>query len=262
MPRFPAHPERRPAVVTGASSGIGAATARALAAAGYPVVLGARRVDACETVAQEIRDSGGEAVALAVDLADASSVTSFAAEAAGAVGDVEIVVSSAGRISPTPALGTDEDTFAGVLQVNVVGAHRLVRAFGVAMVGRGRGDLVFVTSETVRVPRPHMSPYVASKWGLEGYVQALQMELEGTGVRASVVRPGQTRTEMGLDWDPELTARAIDEWVRWGAARHDHFLPPASVAAAVLSVVGAPRGSHFPLIEVQPEAPLRSKEEP
>jgi NADP-dependent 3-hydroxy acid dehydrogenase YdfG len=162
MPRFPAHPERRPAVVTGASSGIGAATAKALGAAGYPVVLGARRLEACETLAKEITAAGGEAVAVAVDLADASSVEGFARSAASAVGEVEIVVSSAGRISPTPALATDEDTFAGVLEVNVLGAHRLVRAFGPGMVERARGDLVFVTSETVRVPRPHMSPYVSS----------------------------------------------------------------------------------------------------
>jgi NAD(P)-dependent dehydrogenase (short-subunit alcohol dehydrogenase family) len=248
-------------VVTGASSGIGAATARALAGAGHPVVLGARRRDACEQVAAGIRAEGGEARALLVDLADAGSVAAFADEARAALGAVEIVVSSAGRISPTPALATDEDTFAGVLEVNVLGAHRLVRAFGPAMVERARGDLVFVTSETVRVPRPHMSPYVSSKWGLEGFVQALQMELEGTGVRASIVRPGQTRTAMGFDWDPEVTASAIDEWVRWGAARHDHFLPPESVASAVLAVVGVPRGTHFPLIEVQPEGPPPKPEE-
>lgn len=256
MPRFPAHPARRPAVVTGASSGIGAATARALAAAGHPVALGARRQDACEAEAAEIRAGGGEAVAIPVDLADAESVAAFADRATAALGDVEVVVSSAGHISPTTALGTDEATFAAVLEVNLLGAHRLVRAFAPAMVERARGDLVFVTSETVRVPRPHMSPYVSSKWGLEGFVQTLQMELESTGVRASVVRPGQTRTAMGFDWDPAVTARAIDAWVRWGAARHDHFLPPEGVAAAVLAAVSAARGTHFPLIEVQPEGPL------
>jgi len=262
MPRFPAHPERRPAVVTGASSGIGAATAQALAAAGHPVVLGSRRHAVLETTAQAIRDEGGEAVAIAVDLADTDSVADFAAAAVDAVGEIEVVVSSAGDIAPTSALHTDDDTFARVLGVNVLGAHRLVRAFAPAMVTRARGDLVFVTSETVRVPRPHMSPYVSSKWGLEGYVATLQMELEGTGVRASVVRPGQTRTAMGLDWDPETTAQVLDEWVRWGVARHDHFLPTAGVAAAVLAAVGARRGTHFPLIEVQPEGPVPPKEEP
>lgn len=262
MPRFPTHPARRPAVVTGASSGIGAATARLLAAHGYPVVLGARRIERCAELVDKIRGDGGEAWAYGVDLADPDSVAAFAEQAVTVVGSVEIVVSSAGAIVPTTAIGTDEDDFDAVLQVNVLGAHRLVRAFAPAMVERRRGDLVFVTSETVRVPRPSMSPYVSSKWGLEGYVHTLQMELEGSGVRASIVRPGQTSTGMGLDWDPEVTASVLDEWVRWGVARHDHFLPADGVAGAVLAVLEAPRGTHFALLEVQPEGPIAKENGP
>lgn len=261
MAKFPPHPDRRVAVVTGASSGIGAACASALAAAGFPVVLAARRHSVCEEAARSIRDAGGEAVAIAVDLADGKSVQSLAAASAEAMGEIDVVVSSAGDISPTTALETDEETFSRVLDVNVLGAHRLVRAFAPAMTERRRGDLVFVTSETVRVPRPHMSPYVSSKWGLEGYVHTLQMELEGSGVRASVVRPGQTLTAMGSDWDPEVTASVLGEWVRWGTARHDNFLRPGGVAAAVLAVVQAARGTHLSFVEVQPEAPL-TKESP
>ncbi|MHB8680699.1 MAG: SDR family oxidoreductase [Acidimicrobiales bacterium] len=256
MTRFPAHPELRPAVVTGASSGIGAAVARALAAAGHPVVIGARRRDACEQVAKEIVAEGGRAVALAVDVAEPESVAAFATAAVDDLGPVEIVVSSAGSIVPTTALATSEDTFAEVLRVNVLGAHHLVRAFAPAMVGRRRGDLVFVTSETARVPRPNMSPYVSSKWGLEGYVHTLQMELEGSGVRASIVRPGQTRTAMGSDWDPGATTVALEQWMRWGFARHGNFLRPEGVAGAVVAVVQAERGTHLALVEVQPEAPV------
>ena len=79
MPRFAPHPERRAAVVTGASSGIGQATAVALAAAGHPVVLGARRVDRCEEIAAGIRAAGGEALALPLDLTDTESIAAFAA---------------------------------------------------------------------------------------------------------------------------------------------------------------------------------------
>ena len=74
MPRFPANPDVRPAVVTGASSGIGRATAEALAALGHPVALGARRIDECEETAEAIRAAGGEAVAIHLDLADGDSV--------------------------------------------------------------------------------------------------------------------------------------------------------------------------------------------
>ena len=260
MGRFPPHPDRRPAVVTGASSGIGAACATALAGAGFPVVLGARRQKICEETAAAIRDAGGEALALEVDVADGDSVAGFAAAAVESMGHIDVVVSSAGSISPTTALGTDEERFGEVLGVNVLGAHRLVRALAPAMVERRRGDLVFVTSETVRVPRPHMSPYVSSKWGLEGYVHTLQMELEGTGVRASVVRPGPTQTGMGMDWDADVTAEVLNEWVRWGMARHDHFMDPAGVAGAVLAVVQAARGIHLSFVEVQPEAPITTEE--
>src|SRR5438552_16572349 len=96
MPRFEAHPDRRPAVVTGASSGIGEATARALAAAGHPVVLGARRADRCRSIADEIASEGGEAYAAHIDLADDASMKDFVEAAVKAVGSIEIVVSNAG----------------------------------------------------------------------------------------------------------------------------------------------------------------------
>lgn len=256
MARFPPHPQRRPAIVTGASSGIGAACARALGAAGFPVVLGARRVERCEEVADAVRRGGGEATALFVDVSDATTVEPFVAEATQRVGDIEVLVSCAGEIAPGAALQTTDAEFASTLQVNVLGSHRLVALVASAMVDRGRGDLVFVTSDTARRPRPHMAAYSASKWALEGYARSLQMELEGTGVRASIVQPGPTRTEMGTDWSEAVTAKVIDEWTRWGMARHDHFMRPEEVATAVLTAVSARRGTHFTLIEVNPEAPL------
>src|SRR5580693_3975012 len=96
MPRFEPHPQRRPAVISGASSGIGAATALALAGAGHPVALGARRADRCEELAAKIRADGGEAIALALDVADERSVHAFAAAAEARLGPSEILVSCAG----------------------------------------------------------------------------------------------------------------------------------------------------------------------
>jgi NAD(P)-dependent dehydrogenase (short-subunit alcohol dehydrogenase family) len=260
MPRFDPQPDRRPAVITGASSGIGAETARVLAGAGHPVVLGARRVGACEEIAAEIRSGGGEAAAGHLDLADAVSITQFAKEAEGAFGPVEVMVSNAARIQPGTGLETPPEDFEEVLRVNVGGAQRLVRAFGTGMVERRRGDLVFVTSDVVAHPRPRMSAYVASKWGLEGFVTALQMELEGTGVRAIIVRPGPTLTGMGMDWDPAVTDEVLAEWTRWGLARHSSFLRPDGVALAIAHAVAAPRGTHVSVVEVQPEAPLDAKD--
>jgi NADP-dependent 3-hydroxy acid dehydrogenase YdfG len=258
MPRskFIPHPERRGSVVTGASSGIGAAVAVALAGAGHPVVLGARRVEKCEEVAAGIRASGGEAHVHRLDLAEAASVEEFARGAQDAVGPIDIVVSSAGHAEPGTALATSPKDFAHTVEVNLLGAHRLVAAFAPAMVGRRYGDLVFVSSDIIRTPRPLMAAYMASKWGLEGLVRALQLELEGTGVRATIVQPGQTLTEMGTTWGPDTTTEVLGEWIRFGAARHSHFLRPPAVAAAVMAAVSTPPGTYLPLIEVQPEAPV------
>ncbi len=259
MPRFEPNPERRPAVVTGASSGIGQATAVALASLGHPVVLGARRVAECEDTAEAIRKDGGEAVAVHLDLADGESVERFARAAVDALGRVEILVSNAALNMAGSVLDTGSDAFDGVLAVNISGTHWLVRAIAPQMTGRRRGDIVFVTSDVAERPRPAMAAYVTSKWGLEGYVRSLQMELEGTGVRATIVRPGPTLTGMGMDWDPGVTGEVIEQWAAWGFARHSNFMRPAGVAEAIVAVVSLPRGTHATVIELQPEAPIHTE---
>jgi NADP-dependent 3-hydroxy acid dehydrogenase YdfG len=252
-------PDRRPAVVTGASSGIGAATALALAAAGHPVALGARRSDRCHEVAAQIRDAGGEAVVHALDLRDPVSVNAFASAVLADLGEVEVVVSNAGAVAPGVIHEVDSERFDDEIDLNLVGAHRLVRAFVPAMVDRRRGDFVFVSSDVAVRVRPFMSSYAAGKWGLEGLATAMQMELEGTGVRASIVRPGPTWSEMGADWNDASAGEVIEQWVRFGLARHSHFLKPRAVADAITTVVSAPRGVHLNLIEVSPEAPLEDR---
>lgn len=254
-----AQPARRPAVVSGASAGIGAATALALAAAGHPVALGARRTDRCEALAEQIRQDGGEAVALPLDVTDADSVTAFAKAAATALGDIEVVISNAALVAPGAVHEVETARIAGELDVNLLGAHRLIKAFVPAMTSRRRGDIVFISSDVALRARPFMASYAAGKWGLEGMVHAMQMELEGTGVRASLVRPGPTWSEMGTDWDGDETAQVLEQWVRFGHARHSHFLKPAAIGDAVTTVVRAPRGVHINLIEVTPEAPVEDR---
>ncbi len=255
------HPGRRPAWVTGASSGIGEATARALAAAGQPVVLGARRADRLEAIAAEIVDAGGEAAAIPLDLRDPGSVEHFVKSADTTFGPAEILVSNAGETHPTPVIETTPESFAAQLEVNVLGAQRLLALVVPRMVDRRRGDVVVVSSDVASVPRPRMAGYVTSKWALDGMAQALQMELEGTGVRASIVRPGPTATNMGSDWSDDDLLAVLEDWRRWGFARHSAYLPPSGVADAIVAIVSAPRGVHLSLVEVQPEAPLRRMEE-
>lgn len=261
MSRY-AQPDRRPVVVAGASSGIGATTALTLAAAGFPVALGARRTDRCEEVATAIREAGGEAVVHALDVTSEDSVAAFAEAARQDLGDIEVVISNAGSVGPGAIHEVGTARFGQELDLAILGAHRLVRAFVPAMIERTRGDVLFVSSDVAVRPRPFMSSYAAGKWGLEGMAHALQMELEGTGVRASIVRPGPTWSEMGTDWDADQTAFVLDQWVHFGLARHPHFLKPTAIAEAIATVVSAPRGVHLNLVEVSPEAPIAVRERP
>ena len=255
MPR-PEHPDRRVAVVTGASSGIGAATARTLALAGLPVALGARRRDRCEAVAAQIRDAGGTAIALTVDVADDESVCSFAETVEAELGSPEVVVSNAGGVVIGDAATSSTALIEADLNVNVLGAHRVIAAFVPAMVERRRGDLVFVSSDAVHTPRPGVAGYVAGKYGLEGLVTSLRTELEGTGVRASLVRPGPTVSDIAADWAPDEFTTLYESWSHWGVQRHAGLLRPEHVAHAIAAVATAPRGMHLPVVEVQPEAPV------
>lgn len=224
------------------------------------MVLGARRLERLEETAAAIVGAGGEALALPLDLTDDASIDAFAAAAEAQLGPIEIVVSNAGEVFPATALDVDPADFVRQLQVNLLGAHRLVRRLGPAMVERQRGDIVFVTSDVVRVPRTYMAAYVTSKNALEGLARAMQMELEGTGVRASIVRPGPSTTEQGTSWSEGIVNEVIADWERWGVIRHHGGLRPADVARVVVAAISTPRGTHLTLIEVEPEAPAGAPE--
>ncbi|MFD3746345.1 SDR family oxidoreductase [Nocardia sp. NPDC058633] len=261
MPRFEPHPERRPVLVAGASSGIGAATAVTLAELGHPVTLGARRVELCEEIADKIRAGGGTAYAHRLDVTDAASVDEFVTAAERTLGPTEILVSGAGDIEFSLVSDMDPERFLFQVQVHLVGAQRLIHRVLPGMTARRRGDVVVISSDCADNPRPRTGAYSAAKNGLEAMVGQLRMELEGSGIRASLVRPGPTLTGMGMDSTPEVVGPVLQDWRDWGLARHPYMLRPQHLADAVATVVCVPRGAHMVLVEVQPEAPLRSAPE-
>ena len=261
MPRFDPHPKRRPAIVAGASSGIGAATAGELARRGFPVALGARRVDKCEELAQQIRAGGGEATAIALDVTDPGSVKSFVAQAVADLGDIEVLVAGAGDTLTGRLHEISTETFESQIQVHLIGANRLATAVLPAMVERRRGDVILVGSDVALRQRPHMGAYGAAKAGLIAMVTNLQMELEGTGVRASIVHPGPTMTGMGWQWDMAQVGVMLKDWAKWGQARHNYFLRASDIARAIAFVAETPRGGCVVSMEIQPEAPLSSAPE-
>lgn len=257
MPRFESHPGRRPTVITGASSGIGAASASMFAEAGHPVVLGARRVDRLEALAERIREAGGEAVAVELDVTDTESIERFTKVAEEAFGPPDVLVSNVGTVAGLTGMGASPAQFGELVQLNLLAGQHLAARLGPGMIERGHGDIVFVSSDVVVRPRTHMAAYVTAKAGLEAFAGVLQMELEGTGVRCGVVRPGPSNTELGTTWDEETVVRILSHWERWGHLRHGGSLLAENVAQAILTMVSVPKGTHLTLIEVEPEAPVQ-----
>ncbi|MGV0853624.1 SDR family oxidoreductase [Mycolicibacterium phlei] len=256
MPRFDPPPERRPVIVAGASSGIGEATAIEMASRGFPVALGARRVEKLEELVGKINADGGEAVGFRLDVTDPDSVKSFVAQATEALGEIEVLVAGAGDTDFGRIAETSTEEFEQQLQIHLVGANRLATAVLPGMIERRRGDLIFVGSDVALRQRPHMGAYGAAKAGLVAMVTNLQMELEGTGVRASIVHPGPTKTNMGWSLPAEKLGPALEDWAKWGQARHDYFLRAKDLARAITFVAETPRGGFIASMELQPEAPL------
>src|SRR5919108_380760 len=204
------------AIVTGASSGIGAATARELALRGATVVLAARRADELETQAQATRRAGGEALAIPTDVADPTQVTLLVDRTVATFGRVDVLVNNAGANWSRPFASSHPDDITGLLEVNLLGAMLLTRAVLAGMLERRHGAIISVGSLSGRVA---MEPlYSATKYGLRGFSLALRRQLAGSGVSASLVSPGKVRTAMTRDIqarmpEPGLVATTIADLV-------------------------------------------------
>jgi NADP-dependent 3-hydroxy acid dehydrogenase YdfG len=177
----------RTAVVTGASSGIGAATAARLAAEGFDVVVGARRMDRLTELASSIG-----ARALPLDLTDAASVASFAE----ALDRVDVLVNNAGgAFDARPVADADLDSWARTYEVNVLGTVRLTKALLPALRASGAGDVVFVGSTAGLTSYEGGASYTAAKHAVHTLAETLRLELNGEPVRVIEIAPGMVRTE-------------------------------------------------------------------
>jgi NADP-dependent 3-hydroxy acid dehydrogenase YdfG len=247
--------ERRVAVVTGASSGIGRAIAIALGGLGWRVALGARGTDKLDETAGLVLEAGGEAFPRALDVTDAESVDGFVATVEGVMGPVEVLVNNAGVAIPGAFWELAPEQLAQEVQTNLLGPLLCTRRVLPSMIERRSGDVVFVSSDTARVPRPRMLGYSATKAGVEVAARSLAMELEGTGVRATTVRVGPTLTDFASGWTPSQVADLMNYWPHYGVQRHFNTLHPDDIARAVVYAVTSPPGVHIDMLEVQPEAP-------
>lgn len=219
---------KRTAVVTGASSGIGAATARALARDGFELILGARRMDRLEALAAEI---GGRAIAL--DVADPESVRELAA----AVPRCDVLVNNAGgALGLTPVSEADEGQWLRMYEANVLGTMRMTRALLPALVESGDGHIVGVTSIAAFESYRGGAGYTGAKHAQRSMLRALRLELLGQPVRVTEIAPGMVETEFSLvrlggderaaaqvyEGMAPLRAEDVAECIRWALAQPPH----------------------------------------
>jgi NADP-dependent 3-hydroxy acid dehydrogenase YdfG len=218
----------RTAVITGASSGIGAATARALAGEGYRTVLGARRLDRLEALATEI---GGEAIAL--DVADPDSVAAFASR----VESCDVLVNNAGgALGLAPVAEADEEMWLRMYEANVMGTMRMTKALLALLEASGDGHVVTVTSIAAIETYRGGAGYNAAKHAQRAMLRVLRLEHLGEPVRFPEVAPGMVETEFSLvrfGGDAEaadrvyegmtpLRAEDVAECIRWALAQPAH----------------------------------------
>jgi NADP-dependent 3-hydroxy acid dehydrogenase YdfG len=190
------------ALVTGSSSGIGAATARRLAADGAAVAVVARRKDRLDELATAIREAGGKALPLVVDVTDQGQAVDAVEQTVAALGRLDILVNNAGVMLLGPALGTPTEEWDRMVALNVQGLFYVTHAAlphlvrGAQDGSRGVADLVNISSTAGRVARPGSSVYNFTKFGLNAFTESLRQELLKSRVRVSVVEPGTVDTEL------------------------------------------------------------------
>lgn len=221
-----------PTLITGASRGLGAALARALAAEGASVVLVARGEQALHAVAAEIRAAGGEAHALVGDVSDKDQTYTLAGAAAALVGPIRLLIHNASTLGPVPLVPLLDlacEDLASVLETNLIGPFRLTKAVAGAMALAGEGTILHISSDAAVNAYPGWGAYGVSKAAQDQLSAVLAAELDGTGVRILSVDPGEMDTVMHRDAVPDADPASLAD--------------PADVAARILELLRRETGT-------------------
>jgi len=229
------------ALVTGASSGIGEATALALAASGASVALAARRVDRLDELAAKIRAEGGRALVIRADVTDEAQARGAVERTVAELGRLDTLVNNAGQMLLGPAVGAPLSEWQRMVDINVLGllycSHAALPHLLAAAESAPRrvADMVNISSVAGRVARSGSAVYNATKHGVGAFSEGLRQEVTGRHVRVSLVEPGGTRTELSSHNRPE-----VQETIRQRFADID-MLHATDIAEAILYIVTRPR---------------------
>lgn len=241
----------RVAVITGASSGMGRATALLLASRGAKVALLARRKDALDKIARDINDLGGEALALATDVTNQVSVEAAAAAVEAHFGNADLVFNNAGLMLPGAIGAQPQREWETQIDLNVIGAMRVIQAFVPQLekaAAQGKVvDLINTSSIASQYVYGYFAVYSATKAFVSHLTRHLRLELGPKNIRVSVIEPGITETEL----QGHFTFQGAIDWLE-NAAKSIDFLKAEDIAATVGFIVSSPKHVNMQQIVVMP----------
>ena len=235
-PRDPSDLTGQVAVVTGATSGIGAATARSLAAAGAKVVVSGRREDRLASLAAELERDGREVRSVACDLGTNEGAQAVVDAAISAFGRLDVLVNNAGVMFLSPIDDADPADWDAMIRVNLLGVMYASRAALPRMRQQKSGHIVNVSSVSGRFAGPTQGGYNASKWGVNGFSEALRREVHQDGIKVTLIEPGIVATEL-TDHIPHEATKTRYE----GIVGQMEPLQSEDIAASIRFVVSQPR---------------------
>jgi NADP-dependent 3-hydroxy acid dehydrogenase YdfG len=241
----------RVAVVTGASSGIGEATAKRLAASGAKVAVLARRADRLEMLADEIEKAGGTALAVAVDVTDASALREAAERVAAELGTVDLLFNNAGVMLPAPVDEVPDEQWRRQIDLNVTGLMNAISAFVPQLIkaaaDKGVADLVNTSSIAAQNIFPNFAVYSGTKAYVTHMSRTLRAELGAKDVRVSAIEPGIVETEL----QSHVTDTSVQDWLE-GTREAITWLAPEDVAAAINFLVSQPPRVNLQQVTIMP----------
>ncbi len=227
--------EGRVALVTGASSGIGEATAEALAKGGAKVAVAARRREKLDALVSRIQAMGGEAVALTADVSSPEAAAKMVHYAEAQFGRLDILVNNAGVMYLEPTADANLGRWRHMLELNVLGLIAASQAALPGMRARRDGHIVNIASTAGRIANPNSAGYAATKFGVVGFSEGLRKELVKDRVRVTVIEPGLVDTELRDHVAHEDAKQTVDAW-----AQSLRQLQSVDVANAILFAVSQP----------------------
>jgi NADP-dependent 3-hydroxy acid dehydrogenase YdfG len=237
----------RVALVTGASSGIGEASAIALAKAGVDVGIAARRAERLESLAKQIARLGRRALVLPGDVSDEKCARENVDKTVSHFGRLDIVVNSAGVVAPGGVVDADTEHWRRVIGINLLATLYTCTAAIAPMRAQGGGDIINISSIAGRRAAGAFGPYSTSKFGLTAMTEGLRQEVGKQGIRVCIIEPGATTTEVANSITDPGVRKSIHEHVNKEGA-----MKPEDVADAIVFVVSLPRRTNVSELLIRP----------